>query len=543
MDIRILAIGLLAGSALVESCSDEQLIMTANSEDKTQLHIEVTSQPDVKGVVPGSQLPDRATVGLRVVDDSGSQYDDEIYENIPYQASGSVDQTWTNADQMVILSKTSGTVYAYYPYNESVASLEEIPVDATTGADYLYADPFSGVCFNAPNASLVMHHAMACIRVKVVSAGYDGPGEVSAISLMGTGYGTRATLNAKTGQLSGVEGTGEEVTDHTGWNLNGSVEGHLLVAPNGETGNLILVVHVDGITFRVITDPTLLESGKIYEYTLQLSDNYMMPLTISQVGVTDWTIINATSEEGYQRHLLWNIAENGVYAVTSKGYLVYESEADASCVAAAVIHHGVKKYLMIEKNESNNQSYKKSAAGKTLSYAFLYGNVGEDIQGLSNRTYVIDNTTYVFYKGTDTPQLTKDPALWTNGGLADWNGASNTEKLLDLTPPDSYRNYQTAGELLKDFRKSDDALGYSDWYIPSCGEWGLIALYMDEVNAVLAKIGGHQLMPNQNYLASTESSKDYKFFVGTNYIGRSVKQTVGRIRFVRPLDASLTQAE
>lgn len=547
MSIRILLSGLLAGSALLVSCSNEELLEAGDLDRHAQLLLQVSSQPVTKGVVTGNQLPDGATIGVSVVDDSGLRYDEENYANVPYRSNGTGEQTWNNTNEKVELSKTVGTVYAYYPYNEAVTSLEEIPVDATTGADYLYADSYRGVCFSSPAATLVMHHALACIRVKVESAGYTGPGEVSSISLMGVGYGTRAKLNAKTGELSSIEGKGEAVSDETGWNLSGSVAGHLLVAPTGETGNQILIVQVDGIYFRVVADPMTLEAGKMYEYTLQLSDDFVLPLTVSGVEVTDWTLFEATAEEGYQRHLLWDIAENGVYAVTSKGYLVYPEEADESCVAVAIIHHGVNKYLMIDKNESENPSYKEAAQGKVSTYQFIYGSIGVDIANLPNFTYVVDNQTYVFCTGTGTPQLTRDPTLWSNGGLSDWNGASNTEELLDLVLPPANQNYLAVGSLLKVFRTSDEALGYKDWYLPSVGEWALIMLHYDELNSLLSKIGGHVLHTSQNYLASTESSKDYKFFVGNNsegnYIGRSVKQTVGRARFIRPLNVTLHQAE
>ena len=84
MSIRILLSGLLAGSALLVSCSNEELLEAGDLDRHAQLLLQVSSQPVTKGVVTGNQLPDGATIGVSVVDDSGLRYDEENYANVPY---------------------------------------------------------------------------------------------------------------------------------------------------------------------------------------------------------------------------------------------------------------------------------------------------------------------------------------------------------------------------------------------------------------------------------------------------------------------------
>ena len=53
--------------------------------------------------------------------------------NIPYEAKTKDGaQVWEPVGDPILLTNTSGNVYAYYPYSEEITSLREIPIKASS---------------------------------------------------------------------------------------------------------------------------------------------------------------------------------------------------------------------------------------------------------------------------------------------------------------------------------------------------------------------------------------------------------------------------
>ena len=98
--------------------------------------------------------------------------------------------------------------------------------------------------------------------------------------------------------------------------------------------------------------------------------------------------------------------------------------------------------------------------------------------------------------------------------LSDFDGAGNTEILVaQLGSVDN-----SIGKAVLDFRKNIDINeGYTDWFVPSSGQLGFIALKVAQIEAILSKIPGAETFYRENntdYWSSTEASADKAWYFG-----------------------------
>lgn len=164
---------------------------------------------------------------------------------------------------------------------------------------------------------------------------------------------------------------------------------------------------------------------------------------------------------------------------------------------------------MIEKNESKNPSYKQATEGMLASNNFVWGEyfIDYDYQGLTS-AYLMSNSGV--YNGQ--PHIPNDISQWT-GVMSDWNGKSNSEVLKKIGATEQ-GSYAISGNLLNGFINSSDALGFDDWYIPSCPQMSLVYMRMVDINDIL-------------YLNWSVS--------GYGQVGVSDKRNPKRIRLIRDL--------
>lgn len=78
--------------------------------------------------------------------------------------------------------------------------------------------------------------------------------------------------------------------------------------------------------------------------------------------------------------------------------------------------------------------------------------------------------------------------------------------------------------------------GYTDWYIPSCGQLGLIWLNKTDINNALTAIGGTTLTASE-YWSSSEYSSDHGWFMDLDigYEDKYSKYIYNRVRLIRNL--------
>lgn len=229
-------------------------------------------------------------------------------------------------------------------------------------------------------------------------------------------------------------------------------------------------------------------------------------------------------------------APNGVYAVTKDIKLLPFDKGNNNCIGISLIKDDHR--FMIEKNEYSNQSYKDAAAGKDSTYEFYWGGYGTDQAGITNYVNAYESTRSGYLKTeggsyNGTPNLPDDISLWTSGSLSDWQGKANSGILKGiLTGDESNTSYATIGHVLNTFLASQDAKGFDDWYIPSCGQLSLIFMSLMSINKALYNIGGLQMSNYMRYWSSSEYS---------NYAGWFVSLEEGRVNYNLKIYTSLVR--
>lgn len=216
----------------------------------------------------------------------------------------------------------------------------------------------------------------------------------------------------------------------------------------------------------------------------------------------------------------WDNIADGVYAVSADYKPVNVEDADKTCIAVALIQ-GPHKF-MIAKNDAGNENGNTAYWGKELK--------GKSVSGCSTKS---GNTGFIENYGTD-------PTAWATGPLSDFKGKSNTAAInnaynehgISIDPDDMC-------SMVNVFNTDSnyDNIGKNDWYIPSCGQFGIIVLDKTEINSVLALIGGTKLSTNNTYWVSTQFNYSDAFVVSVSsgYIGRTGKSDKKAIRFIRDI--------
>ena len=245
-------------------------------------------------------------------------------------------------------------------------------------------------------------------------------------------------------------------------------------------------------------------------------------------------------------------AANGVYAVAQNGLGVDINKANESCIAVALIVNDapVPQRFWIEKNgESNTTSikaaYTADGASNTEYQKFYWGMYGSDNTSITNYTQTGGGGTESLgylpkANGSYTSssnRLSGDYTTWTSGALSDFNGKANTAALLAALDTDSYTTYANMATWCRIFNQTaTENQGYTDWYIPACGQLSLMYMNMTAINNALTKIGGQTIASNY-YWSSSEFSSNIGWLVYFNdgCVNNCIKKDGCRVRFVRDI--------
>ena len=119
--MRILIFTIAFASLGFVSCVNEIEVLESVEQAAVPLAISVCGQPEAKGQLTGTYLPDGATLGVFMRAADGSRYDGLTLQNVKYTATGSgVGQSWSGeVSSPIDLSSTVGTAYAFYPWFSS----------------------------------------------------------------------------------------------------------------------------------------------------------------------------------------------------------------------------------------------------------------------------------------------------------------------------------------------------------------------------------------------------------------------------------------
>lgn len=321
---------------LFSSCVQESLepdLLSDSTDSGQSVPLELSLAVDTlesKAIITSSVLPDGSKVGVHLVDGSSSGlYNGRDYSNVLYTySSGQM-----TASEEVMLTPTSGSVYAYYPYVED-ADITSLPVSALTQTDYMYATSHSGLTFSNYSASLVMNHAMAVASFRIVKGNYSGACKVSQVAVKGSNLYTSATYNGKNGSVSSYASSNQLISSSEGsftLNTTGTVRNVILIpAPYGTT--VTVNINLDGYD-RTVDIPSFHPvAGKRYAYTLTVNEK---EIVVSNVSVNTWE--NANSE--YNVYITgdtkdiginWQVNDDGSITVIAIPAIIGESVKEVS---------------------------------------------------------------------------------------------------------------------------------------------------------------------------------------------------------------------
>ncbi|MBQ0081324.1 MAG: leucine-rich repeat protein [Alistipes sp.] len=195
--LTLSAILSLLVSCTKQVCADE--IVPSGENHKTYLKIgSVTTSLLTKSAVQGTKFPtaEKASIGIFLV---GTGYEDARYKNIEYTKPAGSD-VWTGPE--IELTSSSATVYAYYPYQEGMTDISQLPIVSSIDKDdWMWAMPVEDVSSSKPAIALTLKHAIALVEITFNNFGYDSSAKISNITLTGNSFSSSGTLDATTGAL------------------------------------------------------------------------------------------------------------------------------------------------------------------------------------------------------------------------------------------------------------------------------------------------------------------------------------------------------
>ena len=207
----------LAALMTAVSCSirEDRPAGTIDDSDAASLELSVTmSQTQTKGLMTGTTFPDGSEIGIALFEENSKPYDNLPYSNVRFCAEGTgSSQQWT-PETDVMLSTTKASLYAYYPYSSDITDIASIRIkaDSDTQTDWMYAVPVTEMNNRSNKASVNMRHALSAVRLSLKRGSYTGTGNVTAVSMHGNNMATEGRLDAKTGKISSITGTGTTIS-------------------------------------------------------------------------------------------------------------------------------------------------------------------------------------------------------------------------------------------------------------------------------------------------------------------------------------------
>ena len=270
------------------SCQEEMITPPEPMlEELVALELSMSTATLTKGLIKDTQLPNGSSVGITIRDAYG-YYSGELYNNVAYTSRNDNGQQVWEAESPILLSSEMGTLFAFYPFSEAFDQISSIPLRATsvTQVDCMYGVPTT-VNKDKRNATIVMKHALAAVRISYVRGTYTGAGKVTKVSFGGDCIGTAAYLDATDGSIFNITGKGGTVAPvMTTKTLSSSIqESEIIVIPSGATTGKV-VITIDGTDYTLEFGDITLRQGEITQFHLTVNSG---ELSLSDITVSEWT--------------------------------------------------------------------------------------------------------------------------------------------------------------------------------------------------------------------------------------------------------------
>lgn len=256
-------------------------------EELVALELSMSTATLTKELIKDTHLPNGSSVGITIKDTQG-YYSGELYNNVVYTSRNDNGQQVWEAESPILLSSEMGTLFAFYPFSEAFDQISSIPLRATsvTQVDCMYGVPVT-VNKDKRNATIVMKHALAAVKISYVRGTYTGAGKVTKVSFGGDCIGTAAYLDATDGSIFNITGKGGTVAPAmTAKTLTSSMqESEIIVIPSGATTGKV-VITIDGIDYTLEFGDIILRQGEITQFHLTVNSG---ELSLSDITVSEWT--------------------------------------------------------------------------------------------------------------------------------------------------------------------------------------------------------------------------------------------------------------
>ena len=372
----------------------------------------------------------------------------------------------------------------------------------------MWATPYASAFNASPTATLRMNHALSVIRFSLSKGDYTGTGNITSITIKGDCMAKTGTLNAKDGTVTPTDGGTEIDMNATATLTNETQTVEQLVIPTSTSGNISVTIQLNGNTFEATSSaPITLEKSKAYNFGLTFNDSKLTMSTVSIGTIDEVDKGNMTPVIRYvPTTITWAEAKaaDGVYGIyDGKPALYSEASVTTETLSGvAIVMYG--RALQISNSQPSLQTW-----GSTSNISGI-PDVTKTGGGVTSSQGFLPQADGSYGTSTESQKIKEGYENWlsySSTALADTAGWSNTEALITahsgLTPSRSYIGAATA-----DFRNGANNQGYSDWFVPSCGQLAYIHLNQDKINTLLPKCGGKPL-PTSGYWSSSESSSGY----------------------------------
>ena len=195
----LLALPVVLAAAV--SCTENIPEARPETNDAVYLQIgSVTTSELTRAAIQQAKFPAALEVSIGIFL-AGDDYTDAKYKNIKYTKPAGA-ETWT--DPLIELQEGEATVYAYYPYQDDITEITQIPVaSSVNGDDWMWATPVTEVSTAKPAIDLTFNHALALVEITFNVYGPEGT--MTNVTLAGSDDGTfskAGTMDATAGAIT-----------------------------------------------------------------------------------------------------------------------------------------------------------------------------------------------------------------------------------------------------------------------------------------------------------------------------------------------------
>ena len=195
----LLALPVVLAAAV--SCTENIPEARPETNDAVYLQIgSVTTSELTRAAIQQAKFPAALEVSIGIFL-AGDDYTDAKYKNIKYTKPAGA-ETWP--DPLIELQEGEATVYAYYPYQDDITDIAQIPVaSSVNGDDWMWATPVTEVSTAKPAIDLTFNHALALVEITFNVYGPEGT--MTNVTLAGSDDGTfskAGTMDATDGAIT-----------------------------------------------------------------------------------------------------------------------------------------------------------------------------------------------------------------------------------------------------------------------------------------------------------------------------------------------------